>query len=87
MHSAEKTKVASYCKNNKLGVSFKMGYDESRLSILRTYLRFYSALAILEPQNYVVIEQLGGKYLAAQRASCSKVIQTVYFLKFTSSQN
>ena len=36
-----------------------MGLDEPKLSLLRTSLRFYSALAILEPQNYVVVEQFG----------------------------
>ena len=60
-HSAEKTKRPSYRRNNKLGVSFKMGYDESKLSFLRTSLRFYSALAILEPQIYVVVEQFGAE--------------------------
>ena len=34
-----------------------MVYDESKLSFLRTCLCFYSALAILEPQIYVVVEQ------------------------------
>ena len=43
-----------------LGVSFKMGYDESKLFFLRTSFRFYSALAILEPQIYVVVEQQFG---------------------------
>ena len=38
-----------------------MDYDESNLSFLRTTLRFYSALAILEPQNYVVVLQFWGK--------------------------
>ena len=59
-HSAEKKRnVASYSRNNISGVSFKMGLDEPKLSLLRTSLRFYSALAILEPQNYVVVEQFG----------------------------
>ena len=62
-HSAEKTKVASCRRNNTLGVSFKMGYDESKLSFLRT-LRFYSALAILEPQIYVVVEQFGAENIS-----------------------
>ena len=40
----------------------------------RTSLHFYSALAILEPRIYVIVEQFGGgKYLAAQRASCLKI--------------
>ena len=47
---SKKRKVASYRRNNKLGVSFKMGYDESKLSFLRTSLRCHSGLAILEPQ-------------------------------------
>ena len=40
-----------------------MGYDESKLSFLRT-LRFYSALATLEPQNYVVVEQFGSENIS-----------------------
>ena len=35
----------------------KMGKDESKLSFLRTSQHFYRALAILEPQIYVVSEQ------------------------------
>ena len=38
-----------------------MGYDESKLSFLRTFLLFYSAMAILEPQIYVVVEQFGAE--------------------------
>ena len=38
-----------------------MGYDESKLSFRRTSLSFYSALAIFEPQIYVVVEQFGRK--------------------------
>ena len=41
-----------------------MGYDESKLSFLRTSLRFYSELAILEPQNYVVVEQFGSENIS-----------------------
>ena len=64
-HSAEKKrKVASYRRNNKLGVSFKMAYDESKSSFLRTSLPFYSAWAILELQIYVVVEQVGAKNIS-----------------------
>ena len=49
----KKRKVASYRRNYNLFLSSKMGSKlESKLSVLRT-LRFYSALAILEPQIYV----------------------------------
>ena len=58
----KKTKVASY-RRNKLAVSFKIDYDESKL-FLRTSLRFYSALAILEPQIYVVVEQFGAENIS-----------------------
>ena len=37
------------------------GQDESKLSFLRTSQRFYSALVILEPQIYVVVEQFGAE--------------------------
>ena len=33
-------------------------------SFLRTCLRFYSALAILEPQIYVVVEQFGAENIS-----------------------
>ena len=38
----------------------EMGEDEWKLSLLR----FYSALAILEPQNYVVVEQFGAENIS-----------------------
>ena len=60
----KKRKVASYRRNNNLCVSLKMGQDESKLSFLRTSLRFYSALAILEPQIYVVVEQFGAENIS-----------------------
>ena len=44
-----------------------MGYDESKLSFVRTSLRFYSALAILEPQIYVVVEQFGAENISLHR--------------------
>ena len=62
--SDEKTKVASYPRNNKLAVSFKMGSDESKLSFLRTSLRFYSALAVLESRIDVVAEQFGEEIIS-----------------------
>ena len=34
------------------------------LSFLRTSLRFYSALAILEPQIYVVVDQIGAENIS-----------------------
>ena len=63
-HCAEKTKVASYRRNNKLGVSFRKCYNESKLSFLRTSLCFYSALAVLEPQIFVVLEQFGAENIS-----------------------
>ena len=36
-----------------------MGQDESKHSFLRTSVRFHSALAILEPQIFVVVAQFG----------------------------
>ena len=62
-HSAEK-RVTSYRRNKKLGVSFKMGSVESKLSFLRTSLRFYRALTVLEPQTYVVVEQFGAENIS-----------------------
>ena len=41
-----------------------MGKDETKLSFLRTSLRFYSALANLEPQIYVVVEQFGAENIS-----------------------
>ena len=38
-----------------------MGEDESKPSFLRTSLRFYCALAIVERQFYVVEEQFGAE--------------------------
>ena len=38
-----------------------MGYDESTLSFLQTTSRFYSALVILEPESFVVVEQFGAE--------------------------
>ena len=55
-HSAEKRNVASCRRNNKLGVSFKMGSVESTL-FSSNFFAFFSALATLEPQIYVVVEQ------------------------------
>ena len=60
----KKQKVASYRRIAKLGVSFRMGYDESKFSFLRTFLRFYSVMAILEPQIYVVSEQFGAENIS-----------------------
>ena len=56
-HSAEKKrKVAGYRRKLKLIFSSEVSKNESKLSFLRTSLRFYNALAILEPQIYVVVE-------------------------------
>ena len=38
--------------------------NESKLSLLRTSLRFYIALAILEPQVYLVVEQFGAENIS-----------------------
>ena len=56
--------MTSYRRNIKLGVSFKIGYDESKLCFLRTSLRFHSALATLEPQIYVVVKQFGAENIS-----------------------
>ena len=42
-------------------VPFKMGYNESKLSFIRTSLPFHSALAILQPQIHVVEKQFGAE--------------------------
>ena len=44
--------------------AFKMSYDESKLSFLRTSLHFYSALSIFKPQIYVVVEQFGAENIS-----------------------
>ena len=55
-------KLASYRRNTKIKVfPSQLGKDKSKLSFLRTSWRFYSALVILEPQIYVVVEQFGRK--------------------------
>ena len=43
----KKRKVASYRRNNKLGVSFKMGYDESKLSFFELLCVFIVHLLFL----------------------------------------
>ena len=45
-------------------VSFKMGNFESKFSFLRTSLRFYSALAMLETQICLVVEQFGAENIS-----------------------
>ena len=73
-HSAEKNEKWPALWNDKLGVSFKMGYDESKFSFLRTYWHFYSALAYSWASNLCSCRTVrGGKYPAAQRASCSQL--------------
>ena len=69
--------MAIYQRNNKLGVSFKMDSDESKLSFLRTSLRFYSALAILEPQIYVVVEHFGVENISLLR---ERRVKTVFII-------
>ena len=56
-----------------------MGKDESKLSFLRT-LRFYNALAIFEPQIYVVVEQFGAESISL--LSGCLVTKTSEFLLF-----
>ena len=36
-------------------------FYESKLSFIRTSLRFYGALGVLEPQIYVVVERFGAE--------------------------
>ena len=74
----KKRKVASYRRNDKLGVSFKMDKDESKLSFLKT-LRFYSALAVLEPQIYVVVEQLGAENISLLSGRLEKNARNVQY--------
>ena len=45
----KKRKVASYRRNNKISV-LKNGLKRIKAFFIRTSIRFYSALAILEPQ-------------------------------------
>ena len=47
-------KVGNYCRNNKLGVTFKKGLRWMKASFFDF---FHSALAILEPQFYLDVEQ------------------------------
>ena len=55
-------KLASYRRNTKIKMfPSQLGKDKSKLPFLRFSLRFYSALVILEPQMYVVVEQFGRK--------------------------
>ena len=70
-HGAKKNEKWPALWKNKLGVSFKMGYDESKFSFLRTSWRFYSALAYSWASNLCSCRTVrGGKYPAAQLASC-----------------
>ena len=41
-----------------------MGLDESKLSFFRTSSRFYSAMAISEPQVYLVVEVFGAENIS-----------------------
>ena len=52
----KKRKTASYRRSNTLGFPSKWA-TMNQSFFLRTSLRFYSALAILEPQIYVVVKQ------------------------------
>ena len=79
----KKGKVDRYRRNCKLGVSFEMGCEESKVSFLRTSLRFYSALAILEPQIYLVVEQFGAEnfsLLSGRLVFISKRMNCLSFL-------
>ena len=49
--------MAGYRRNKKLEVFFKKWAKMNQSFFLRTCLRFHSALAILEPQIYVAVEQ------------------------------
>ena len=62
--SAKKRKLASHRRIYKSGVSFKMGCNESKIFFLRTSLRFYSALAVLEPRIYLLVEQFGAENIS-----------------------
>ena len=54
--------VGSCCINNKLGVAFKNGLRWIKAFFLRTF--FHSALAILEPQIYIVVENSLGRKIS-----------------------
>ena len=59
-HSAENaTEVGSYCRNNKLGSDFKNGLRRIEAFFLRIF--FNRALAIIEPQIYIVVEHFGAE--------------------------
>ena len=47
-----------------LNLVFPSNWVESNLSFRRTFLRFSSALGILQPQIYVVVEQFGAENLS-----------------------
>ena len=49
-----------------------MIYDESKISLVRTSF-FYSALAILEPQIYVVVEQFGAEIISYSGRLVTKI--------------
>ena len=73
-------KLASYRRNTKIKVfPSQLGKDKSKLSFLRTSLRFYSALVILEPQIYVIVEQFGRKI-----SRCSAGVLFIDFSKLSS---
>ena len=57
-------KVDSYLRNNNLDVSFKNGLKRIKAFFIRTFLRFYSALANLETQIHVVVEQFGAENIS-----------------------
>ena len=52
----KKRKVASYRRKNELGVFFRNGFSRTKVFFQTS---FHSALAILEPPIYVVVEQFG----------------------------
>ena len=58
---SKKRKAASYLRNNNLGVS-----SENWLKLIIAFFsfRFHSALAVLEPQIYAVVEHFRAEYIS-----------------------
>ena len=70
-------KVVCYRRIDKLGF-FLNGLNESKFFFIRTYLRFYGALAILEPQIYVVVKQFGAENISLLSGRLVKNIESQF---------
>ena len=49
---------------------------DQRISLLRTSLQFYSALAFLEPQIYLVVEQFGVEIISPLSLRLVLIVRT-----------